>query len=133
MVDWLGYKVDEIIGKNLLEFPFFSDKSKMKVMSKYKERMAKKSVEIPPYELEFIGKSGKIFIGRIYTRLIQSDVKGNTQDLVMISDITDEKKSEKTRNERQLQLEKMNNLMVGRELKMIELKERIRKLEEKIN
>ena len=132
VVDWLGYTIEEIIGKSLLEFPFFSDKSKMKVMNKFKERMAKKSVEIPPYELEFIGKNGKIFIGRIYTRLIQSDTKGNTQDLVMISDVTDEKESEKTRNERQAQLEKMNNLMVGRELKMIELKEKIRKLEEKI-
>lgn len=131
VVDWLGYTVKEIIGKNLLEFPFFSDKSKMRVMGKYKERMAKKSIEIPPYELEFIGKSGKVFVGRIYTRLIQSDVKGNTQDLVMISDVTDEKESEKSRSERQEQLEKMNNLMVGRELKMIELKERIKKLEEK--
>lgn len=132
VVDWLGYTVEEITGKNLKDFPFFSEKSKMKVLSKYKERMEKKSAEIPPYELEFIGKSGKIFIGRIYTRLIQSSIKGKTQDLVMISDITDEKESEKTRNERQIQLEKMNSLMVGRELKMIELKERIRKLEEKI-
>ena len=101
-------------------------------MSKYKERMQKKSTEIPPYELEFISKKGEVFIGRVYTRLIRNDIDGNTQDLVMISDMTKEKESEKTRNERQEQLEKMNKLMVGRELKMIELKERLAKYEGEI-
>jgi hypothetical protein len=71
-------------------------------------------------------------IGRIYTRTIR-DKNGNPlQDLVMISDVTKNKEEEKKREERQRELEKMNKIMVGRELKMIELKNKIKELKDKL-
>jgi len=132
VAEWLGYDTKEVIGKNLLELPFLSEKYKALVLTKFKERMQKQGSEILPYEIEFINKNKKIFHGRIYTRKILSFDESHYQDLVMISDITKEKEIENTRLERQEELEKMNGLMVGRELKMIELKEKIQTLEEKL-
>jgi len=132
MLDWLAYDRTEIIGKGLMEFPFFSKESKMAVMNKFKEKMMNPQKILPPYEAEFIGKTGTTVIGRIYSRVIQGIKGGDTHDLVMIADVTKENEAEKLKKERQEQLEKMNRLMVGRELKMIELKDKIKKLEEKL-
>jgi PAS domain S-box-containing protein len=132
VTEWLDYKVDEIRGKSLLEIPFFSDEGKKKVIEKFKEKMKNADKRIAPYEIEFFGKKGEKMIGRIYTRTIR-DKNGNPlQDLVMISDVTKNKEEEKKREERQRELEKMNKIMVGRELKMIELKNKIKELKDKL-
>jgi len=91
--DWLGYKPDEVIGNNLLKLPFLSKMSKVEVMKKFAARMLGKKV--PPYELEFITKSGEKRIGLIQASPVK-DANGKIiQDLVMISDITDRKLTEK--------------------------------------
>ena len=61
------------------------------------------------------------------------DIEGRPTVLSIARDITERKKAEKELKQKLEELEKMNRLMVGRELKMIELKEQIKELEEKIS
>lgn len=132
ITEWLGYEVDEIKGKTLLELPFLAEKSKKIVIERFTERMNNPKKNTLPYEIEFLNKNKKRTIGRVYTRTIRDEQGKRLEDLVMISNITREKQTELSREERQKQLEKMNRLMVGRELKMIELKGEIEKLKEKL-
>lgn len=129
VTDWLGYKISEIKGRKAIELPFFPNQSKMIIMKKFAERYESPNKKMQPYDLEFISKKNNKIIGRIYTQSILDEKGGLFHNLVMISDITKEKKKENEILQRQIEIEKMNNLMVGRELKMIELKEKIKKLE----
>ena len=61
--DWLGYSRREIIGKNLLELPFWPRETREDISRTFIQRMIGK--DIAPYEIEFVAKSGKILVGRI--------------------------------------------------------------------
>lgn len=92
LYEWLGYKPEEILGKNLIKVPFFSASSKAIVMKKFAERMLGK--DIPAYDLEFIRKDGKKIIGRIRAAPIK-DSKGKViGDLVLTSEVTELKEAE---------------------------------------
>ena len=94
---WLGYKPEEIIGKNLLELTNLSDENKDIVMEKFSRRI--RGIEVPPYELDFMTGKGEKRIGRIRGTLIR-DKDGNViQDLAMISDITEHKRVEEALRE----------------------------------
>lgn len=61
------------------------------------------------------------------------DTKGNIIGVIGFTiDVTSKKKSEDLMRTHTVELERMNKLMVGRELKMIELKEKIKKLEKRL-
>ena len=89
---WIGYKSEDMIGKNILKLPFLTRKSKLKAMQSFLQRIAGK--EIQPYELEFITKDNEIRIGRVVGNPIRDEKGKVIQDLVMISDITEQKKVE---------------------------------------
>ena len=72
-------------------------------------------------------KSGIIHLSTVITPL----KKGSSGYLAMIEDATDSKNSQIKLREKLDEMEKMNKLMVGRELKMIELKDKIDKLTKK--
>lgn len=57
--------------------------------------------------------------------------KGSDGYLVMINDVTHDKDSQIILQEKFKEIEKVNKLMIGRELKMIELKDKLSKLEKK--
>ena len=93
--DWLGYKPEEIIGKNILQLPVLAKKSKLKVMRKFTLRMLGK--KLAPYDIIFINKSGEKHVGRIRANQIK-DKDGNiTADLVMISEVTELRRFEDER------------------------------------
>jgi len=88
--DWLGYKPEEVIGRNLSELPFLSEESKVKIREKFSARLLGKNT--PPYELDFITKSGKKHIGKIFASLIKDKEGKIIQDLAMVSNITEDKR-----------------------------------------
>ncbi|MBD3181491.1 PAS domain S-box protein [Candidatus Poribacteria bacterium] len=91
--DWLGYEPENAVGKNLMELPFLPDASKQKAIKMLSERIS--GEDIPPYELIFTDMDGNERIGRIYAKAVYSDKKEHIRDIVLISDITENKKIEK--------------------------------------
>jgi PAS domain S-box-containing protein len=65
--------------------------------------------------------------------LTKVEVNGKEFLQATVKDISELKKAEEILKERAAELEKMNKLMIGRELKMVELKEKIMMLEKKNN
>lgn len=84
--EWLGYKPEDMIGKDHILYPFLTKSGKIIAIKKFIQRLSGKF--IPPYELEFIAKDGKIYVGEIDARPIK-DEKGNiTLIVVMVTDVT---------------------------------------------
>jgi len=87
--DWLGYKREDIIGKNLLKLPFFADKYKNNVFDFSMDVLF--SEKYLSYELDFITKNGEIRTGSIHAVPIKDNNNDATGGLIMISDVTESK------------------------------------------
>lgn len=92
LYDWLGYTPEEVIGKNMMDLPFLPDESKAKAKKNLARRMM--GYSIPPYELLFISKKGEELTGRILAAPMKNDKGEIFQDLIMISNITEQKIAE---------------------------------------
>lgn len=90
--DWLGYKREEVLGKNLLNLPFLDRKNKSIVIKKFMQRMIGKNVS--SYDLEFIDKKNRKHIGRIRANPIKDENRKITGDLIFIEDVTLTRESE---------------------------------------
>lgn len=90
--DWLGYSRDDIVGRNLLFLPFIPKSSKRRIMKRFLERMAGKPIQ--PYDLTFLTKNGDERVGRIHGTVLMDDEGRTTNDLVMISDVSEQKRAE---------------------------------------
>ena len=90
LFEWLGYRPEEVIGKNLLEIPFFTKNSKEIIYENFTQRMMGKN--IPQYEISCIHKDGTEKWGEIHATLLQDNTNNITLDLIMVSDITERKK-----------------------------------------
>jgi len=90
LYEWLGYRPEEVIGKNIIELPFFTEKTRAVIKQKFFERI--KGIEHPAYEAEFIDKEGKSHWGKIHGKLLRDESAGVILDLVMVSDISEQKK-----------------------------------------
>jgi PAS domain S-box-containing protein len=97
LYDWLGYKPEEVIGRNLLDLSFLPQESKTRLIEGLLERVVGK--EILPCELDFVTRSGEERIGRIVSNLMRSEHGEVTQAIVMISDITDYRKAKEALRE----------------------------------
>jgi len=89
LYEWLGYKPEEIIGKNIFDLPFLPKKSKDIIRDNFFLRL--KGENPPPYEVEFLHRNGSIKWGEIHGALLQDPAKKLVFDLVMVSDITERK------------------------------------------
>lgn len=131
-----GYKRSEIIGKDYVECA-------LKIIkSEDTERFTREFVGImagklqPPLLITFVTKDGRE-IPIICTVSFIKDAKGKPFSVIIVcNDITELKRlqenKEKSNTMRIEELEKFAKVAVGRELKMVELKERIKELEEKL-
>lgn len=91
LYDWLSYKPEEIIGKNLFEIPFFTPETKEIIIQNFKFRVSGK--DIPAYEVEFIHKNGSRRWGEIHGVIFQDTVTHIILDIIMVSDITERKET----------------------------------------
>jgi len=127
LYDWLGYKREDVIGKHLQSLEYLPMTSKIKAIEKFAQRML--GAEIEPYELIFLDKNKQRRTGLIYATLIKNNEGKVVGDLVMISDITKRKIAEDELKFKINELQKVNRILVNRELETIDMKKKIENLE----
>lgn len=108
-----GYSKEEIEGK--LKFVDFI----------YEDKKQRGNNEMNSDNYEFVCKNGEL--KHIYLNIRK--IPGSKQSIATLNDITEIKKAERELKARMDELERWYKLTVDRELRMIELKERIRELE----
>lgn len=125
-----GYSFEEIVGKNLQNF--FSSPNIKNIITECKNIFKKQKEEVFTYELDFIKKDNNIIFVEISFYPLLKNNKINGFHLT-IRDISGRKKAEKALEQKVEELEQINRLLVGRELKMVELKKKIARLEREMH
>jgi len=95
--DLLGFKPEELIGKNLAQIPFLNRESLIRAQENFKKRLAGEN--IPPYELDFVTKKAEKVVGRVMGSPIRDRYKKIVSVILMISEITKYKESEESLKE----------------------------------
>jgi len=128
----LGYKEEEILGKDWF-LDFVDEKERERVKKVHQELILGK---ITPngHVINFVvtKERGKRLISWNNTVVFNQD-KDIFATFSVGNDITEEKEKEEALRQKTEELERLNKLLVGRELKMIELKDQLKKLQEKLN
>ncbi|OGD69029.1 hypothetical protein A3E89_01200 [Candidatus Campbellbacteria bacterium RIFCSPHIGHO2_12_FULL_35_10] len=88
LYDWLGYKPEEVINKNIISLPYLPVHSKAEAIKNLGLRVLGK--EVKPYQLDFIDKNNKNRTGLITATLIKDSLGKIIYDLILISDITND-------------------------------------------
>jgi PAS domain S-box-containing protein len=129
-LDLLGFKREEVIGKNWLK-EFISNRLTNEVTGKFNQLIAGKVEENAESENEVMTKDKKILFIAWHNTVLR-DVNGNiTATLSLGDDITVKKQEEKRKEQYSRELERLNEVMVDREIKMIALKKELAKLSQK--
>jgi len=118
-----GYSREVLIGKDP-SFVSAPDKNNLEeIMSRVKN-----AFDGEPQQFEFWGKraNGETFLKDV--RICKGTYFGQEVVIAMATDITDRKNAEDALKQKASELERFNNLMIGRELKMIDLKKEINSL-----
>lgn len=127
----LGYRKEEIIGKNWFE-NFLPERMRDKVKNVFEKLIAGEIELVEYFENPVLNKSGKERIIAWHNTVLR-DEKGKTiGTLSSGEDTTEHKKIEDELKKRIKELEEFYNMVVGRELKMMALKEEIKRLKEEI-
>jgi len=128
--DITGWKREEVIGKKTPKI-LKSDKHTKEFYEELNNTIL--SGEIFTTEMTNKKKDGTLYSVDASTIPLK-DKEGNIIAFAEVSkDITDRKLAEEALKEQTTELEQTNKLMIGRELKMIELKKEIKELKEKIS
>lgn len=123
LCDMLGLKPEQVIGKTLAESLPPSEMEHFLAVDKVVLNSGVENIVEEP----LTRKGGKILT--IVTRKIRYvDGKGNKYLIGVIHDITKQQEAENLYREKIKELEKINKLMVGRELEMINLKKQLAEL-----
>jgi PAS domain S-box-containing protein len=122
-LDALGLKTDQVVGMTLFEY-FKTDDPKLSAIKAHRQALKGKSAK---YEFDW---EGRVFDSHVKPL---HDTKSSIIGTIGFAlDITERKKLEKELSARVEELEKWQRLTVGREIKMIELKKRVKELEKKV-
>lgn len=126
-----GYKRENIIGKRIFDLTeIFPAKTLLILATNFKETITGKN--IGSYVVEAKNKAGQPVFFEV-NRVLRKDASGNFAGiLVVMHDVTDHKKMEEELKEKLVELENFQDLAVDRELKMVELKEKIDELQKKL-
>jgi len=124
--DFMGRSMEEIIGKS--DYEFFP-KEEADVFWQYDEKVLKDEIENVNEEAFTDSRGVRHVI--VTKKTIYKDPGGHSFIVGIIRDITDRKKSEEELNDKVRELERFYNVAIGREKRIIELKNRIKELEAK--
>lgn len=95
--EWLGYRPEDRVGKNILKMTYLPEESKKRIKENFTRRM--KGEYTPPYENEFISKTGERKVGRVIATPIKDENGKIVGNLAMISDVTESKLAEESLKE----------------------------------
>jgi PAS domain S-box-containing protein len=128
----LGYKEEEILGKDW--FLDFVDEEERERVKKVHQELILGKITPNEHVINFVvtKEKRKRLISWNNTVVFNQD-KDIFATFSVGNDITEEKEKEEALRQKTEELERLNKLLVGRELKMIELKDQLKKLQEKLN
>lgn len=92
--DWLGYRPERFVGKSLLGLTCLTKESKARAIENFSRRI--QGEKIPPYELYFTANNGEKKVGVVHGTPIRDEEGKVIGNLVMISDVTEQKKMEES-------------------------------------
>jgi PAS domain S-box-containing protein len=121
----LGYKREELIGANLLMLD--SEENKRLLPERMNQLLKENSIL---FEGQHVGKDGRMLPVEISAKVVTREGSGIIQGFAR--DISDRNKIEEEVRQRIKELEDFYDMAIGRELRMIELKEEIEKLKEEL-
>ena len=121
-----GFTRAALLGRSILEWPHLSEEGKRLVMTSMRRRL--QGEQVPPYELEFVTPDGRRLVGFVLAVPLTDRDGKLIGDLVLISDITARKEAEERLQKTLSDMERHNRLMVGREIRVVELKKEINAL-----
>jgi PAS domain S-box-containing protein len=119
-----GYTREELYGPGFDYLKLTAPEHRGLLKEKFQLMMAGHPVN--PFEYVLISKNGNKVDTLLSPKLIRFG--GENAIIGIITDITEQRKAEKVTRQKVESLESYHNLMVGRELKMIELKKEVNKL-----
>jgi hypothetical protein len=82
---------------------------------------------VKDYPLTLVGASGKVVFCSLNARFVAGPNGSMLGVEGLIRDVSERKKATDALEARTKELERLNNLMVGRELRMVELKEELKR------
>ena len=133
----LGYKSSELKGIMLTQLPIFSSKMRNKIEASYKEVFEARTIR--DLELDVVNKSGDVFTMSFAISVLKYPQEGISGAILIGRDIqqiksrmADLQKSYEELASKVKELEEFHDLAIGRELRMVKLKEEIAKLKEEI-
>ena len=124
--DLTGYPPEKLVGHAIMEWPNLPEESKQLLLQNLRKR--KGGELLPPCEMEFRTQSGQRLVGRVSVVTLTNNRGKILADMVSVSDITDRKLAEERLQKMLCDMERYNRLMVGREIRVVELKKEVNAL-----
>jgi PAS domain S-box-containing protein len=119
----IGYSAEELVGHASTNLNIWYDpEDRVRMVAELNQKGS-----VRDFEASLCHKSGKVIFVSIAADTIE--IQDQYYIIAVVRDITERKKMERALKNKMADLERMNKFMVDRELKMLELKKRIRELE----